>query len=84
MKLKEYEIIESKAYIVHAFNEAHALRKFGNYDYVSEGDVWPDVRELGVVNSSGTGPGQVSLGGEKTQACHLNCLIPQIFGRPAL
>jgi hypothetical protein len=57
LKLKEYEIIESKGYIVHAFNEAHALRKFGNYDYVSEGDTWPEVRELGVVNSSGTGPG---------------------------
>jgi hypothetical protein len=56
MKLKEYEILEFKAYIVHAFNEAHALRKFGNYDYVSEGDVWPEVRELGVVNMSGTGP----------------------------
>ena len=55
-KLKEYEIIEAKAYIVHAFDEAHALRKFGNYDYVSEGDTWPEVRELGNVNSSGTGP----------------------------
>ena len=55
-KLKEYEIIESKAYIVHAFDEAHALRKFGNYDYASEGDFWPDVRELGNVNSVGTGP----------------------------
>jgi hypothetical protein len=57
MKLKEYEIIESKGYIVHAFNEEHALRKFGNYDYVSEGDMWPEVRELGLVNPSGTGPG---------------------------
>jgi hypothetical protein len=56
MKLKEYEIIEAKAYIVHAFNEEHALRKFGNYDYVSEGDTWPDVRELGPVNAMGTGP----------------------------
>jgi hypothetical protein len=55
-KLKEYEIIEAKAYIVHAFDEAHALRKFGNYDYVSEGDTWPEVRELGNVNSMGTGP----------------------------
>jgi hypothetical protein len=56
-KLKEYEILDVKAYIVHAFNEEHALRKFGNYDYVSEGDVWPQVRELGLVNSSGTAPG---------------------------
>jgi aromatic ring-opening dioxygenase LigB subunit len=55
-QLKEFEVLESKAYIVHAFDEAHALRKFGNYDYVSEGDYWPDVRELGPVNSSGTGP----------------------------
>ena len=56
MKLKEYEILECKAYIVHAFDEAHALRKFGNYDYVSEGDTWPEARELGVVNATGTGP----------------------------
>jgi hypothetical protein len=56
-QLKEYEIIESKAYIVHAFDEEHALRKFGNYDHVSEGDYWPEVRELCLVNSSGTGPG---------------------------
>jgi hypothetical protein len=56
-KLKEYEILECKAYIVHAFDEKHALDKFGRYDYVSEGDTWPEVRELGVVNSSGTGPG---------------------------
>ena len=56
-KLKEYEILDIKAYVVHAFNEEHALRKFGNYDYVSEGDVWPEVRELGPVNMSGTGPG---------------------------
>lgn len=56
VKLKEFEIIESKAYIVHAFSEDHALRKFGNYDYVSEGDYWPEVRLLGPVNSSGTGP----------------------------
>lgn len=55
-QLKEFEVLESKAYIVHAFDEAHALRKFGRYDYVSEGDMWPDVRELGPVNSSGTGP----------------------------
>ena len=57
LKLKEYEILECKAYIVHAFDEKHALDKFGRYDYVSEGDTWPEVRELGVVNSSGTGPG---------------------------
>ena len=55
--LKEFEVIESRAYIVHAFDEAHALRKFGNYDYVSEGDTWPDVRELGPVNMIGTAPG---------------------------
>jgi hypothetical protein len=46
-KLKEYEVLEIRAYIVHAFNEEHALRKFGRYDYESEGDVWPQVRELG-------------------------------------
>jgi len=56
-KLKEYEVLEVRGYIVHAFDEEHALRKFGNYDYVSEGDVWPQVRELGSVNSSGTAPG---------------------------
>ena len=55
-QLKEYEILEIRGYIVHAFNEEHALRKFGRYDYVSEGDVWPEVRELGNVNSSGTAP----------------------------
>ena len=55
-KLKEYEILDIKAYVVHAFNEEHALRKFGNYDYVEEGDSWPQVRELGPVNMSGTGP----------------------------
>jgi hypothetical protein len=55
-KLKEFEVLEVKAYIVHAFDEAHALRKFGRYDYVSEGDHWPEVRELGAVNTSGTGP----------------------------
>jgi hypothetical protein len=56
MKLKEYEILDIKAYIVHAFNEEHALRKFGNYDYVIEGDTWPQVRELGPVNADATGP----------------------------
>ena len=55
-QLKEYEILEVRGYIVHAFNEEHALRKFGNYDYVSEGDVWPEVKELGPVNRSRTGP----------------------------
>ena len=55
-KLKEYEILEIRGYIVHAFNEEHALDKFGRYDYVSEGDVWPEVKELGPVNRSGTGP----------------------------
>lgn len=56
-KLKEFEVLEVQAFIVHAFDEAHALRKFGRYDCVSEGDKWPSVRELGVVNMSGTGPG---------------------------
>jgi len=54
--LKEYEVLDIKAYIVHAFDEEHALRKFGNYDYVCEGDTWPDIRELGPVNKDGTGP----------------------------
>ena len=49
VKLKEYEVLEVRAFIVHAFNEAHALRKFGNYEYVQEGDMWEQVRELGVV-----------------------------------
>ena len=49
VKLKEYEVLEIRGYIVHAFDEKHALRKYGNYDYVSEGDVWEQVRELGVV-----------------------------------
>ena len=48
-KLKEYEVIEARAYIIHAFDENHALRKFSRYDYASEGDVWPIVRELGTV-----------------------------------
>jgi len=55
-QLKEFEIKEIRAYIVHAFDEEHALRKFGRYDYESEGDVWPEARELGPVNMSGTGP----------------------------
>jgi hypothetical protein len=55
IKLKEYEVLEIRGYIVHAFSEKHALDKFGRYDYVSEGDVWPEVRELGTVNASGTG-----------------------------
>ena len=45
--LKEFEIIESKAYIVHAYDKEDALKRFGNYDIYSEGDFWPDVRELG-------------------------------------
>ena len=45
--LKEFEIIESKAYIVHAYNKEDALKRFGNYDVIQEGDYWPDVRELG-------------------------------------
>ena len=56
-QLKEFEILEVQAFIVHAFDEAHALRKFGRYDYVSEGDKWPEVRELGLVNHTGTEPG---------------------------
>lgn len=48
-QLKEFEIIESKAYIVHAYDEQEALDKFGNYQHVSEGDYWPTVRELGKV-----------------------------------
>ena len=55
MKLKEYEILEVKGYIVHAFSEEDALRKFGNYDYI-EGDQWEEVRELGRVNMDATGP----------------------------
>jgi len=46
-QFKEYEVIESKAYIVHATSEEEALTKFGNYQHVSEGDYWPTVRELG-------------------------------------
>ena len=46
-ELKEFEIIESKAYIVHAYDKEDALKRFGNYDIWSEGDFWPDVRELG-------------------------------------
>lgn len=45
--LIEFEIIESKAYIVHAYDKDDALKRFGNYDIVQEGDFWPDVRELG-------------------------------------
>lgn len=48
-QLKEYEIIESKAYIVHATSEQEALAKFGNYNIVQEGDFWPTVRQLGTV-----------------------------------
>jgi hypothetical protein len=48
-QIKEFEIIESKAYIVHATNEEDALAKFGNYEIVQEGDFWPTVRELGTV-----------------------------------
>lgn len=48
-QLKEFEIIESKAYIVHAYSSEEALTKFGNYQHVSEGDYWPTVRLLGDV-----------------------------------
>ena len=47
--LKEFEVIESKAYIVHAYSKEEALTKFGNYQHASEGDYWPTVRELGNV-----------------------------------
>ena len=55
-QLKEYEILDITAYTVHAFDEEHALRKFGRYDYVEEGDTWPQARELGPVSPEGTGP----------------------------
>lgn len=55
-QLKEYQILDIRAYVVHAFNEEHAIRKFNNYDYVYEGDSWPEARELGPVNADGTGP----------------------------
>jgi hypothetical protein len=48
-QLKEFEVIESKAYIVHAYDKEEALTKFGNYQHSSEGDYWPTVRELGNV-----------------------------------
>ena len=47
--LKEFEVIESKAYIVHAYSEKEALTKFGNYRHISESDYWSTVRELGTV-----------------------------------
>jgi hypothetical protein len=47
--LKEFEVIESKAYIVHAYDEEQALSRFGNYRHISEGDYWSTVRELGTV-----------------------------------
>ena len=46
-ELQEFEVIESKAYIVHAYNEEDALKRFNNYDIWSEGDFWPTVRKLG-------------------------------------
>jgi hypothetical protein len=55
-QLKEYQVLDIKAYIVHAYDEEEALDKFGDYDYVQEGDSWPEARELGPVNSEGTGP----------------------------
>jgi hypothetical protein len=55
-QLKEFEIIEAQAFIVHAYDEEEALAKFGNYEYVQEGDKWPEARELGPVNDEGTGP----------------------------
>ena len=48
-QLKEYQVMDIRAYIVHAYDEEEALRKFGDYDYVQEGDSWPEARELGVV-----------------------------------
>tara|TARA_R110000868_G_scaffold135242_2_gene347575 strand:- start:665 stop:850 length:186 start_codon:yes stop_codon:yes gene_type:complete len=46
-QLKEFEIIESKAYIVHAYDEEQALLDFGNYRHVSEGDYWSTARQIG-------------------------------------
>jgi len=46
-ELKEFEVIESKAYIVHAYNQEDALERFNKYDIFLEGDFWPTVRELG-------------------------------------
>ncbi len=54
--MKEYQVLDIKAYIVHARSEEEAYKKFGNYDYVQEGDSWPDIKELGPVNEDGTGP----------------------------
>jgi hypothetical protein len=48
-KLKEFEVIEYKAYIVHAGNSEEAMDKFGNYEYIEESDYGHTVRELGVV-----------------------------------
>ena len=55
-QLKEFEILDITAYTVHAYNKEEALTKFGNYQHVSEGDYWPEVRELGNVKFSGDGP----------------------------
>jgi hypothetical protein len=48
--MKEYQVLDIKAYIVHARSEEEALEKFNNYDYVQEGDSWPDIKELGEVS----------------------------------
>lgn len=47
VKLKQFEILDIKAYVVNAFSEEHALRKFNREDIAYEGDSWPEVRELG-------------------------------------
>jgi hypothetical protein len=48
-KLKEFEVTESKGYIVWAYDKEDAYKKFGNYEYVQEGDFSVDVRELGII-----------------------------------
>jgi hypothetical protein len=48
-KLKEFEVIEYKAYIVHANTPEEAIDKFGNYEYIEESDYGQTVRELGKV-----------------------------------
>jgi hypothetical protein len=47
--MKEFEVIEYKAYIVHAKDEEEAMTKFGNYEYLEESDYGHTVRELGKV-----------------------------------
>jgi len=49
-KLKAFEVIEYKPYIVYAVDEEDALNKFGNYEHEEEGDFGTTVRELGVAS----------------------------------